>query len=547
MPLLRGFPLYDGDRLSPMIFNLFGTNTWNLGALHEPWGESASLYEFVRSSDGEKKLPDEPVIKPNEIGWAPGAMDGLIGHHFGVGEQTDINERIQRVARAIERLLEDPTDRRLRELYKEVLADYVLPIADDLATEITTRLLYVKDYRRRLRDLGKYFATKAPTREAAKLGILLLGIAGSEADVEVLRTLAGHGEFTLFAVVAVGNLHPESDRVIWEIAKRVEGWGRIHAVERLADTRNEAIQRWLLREGFRNNIMDNYLAAIAARAGELHKALAGPDVDRELMDGAARIIMAMWEGGPADTLVDYEYSASAIPAYLRHVSHNDALGFEHLFCACELKRFVEQQETWEKLRSQGWTGQLRDEVRRSCETLISRPGWKQQIEQGLQSPDREVFFNADRGAQEFGINTWQIHFDRVKNDPIGSQAWYRLLAQTDDSTIDEVLAFAESALPLIEIATGPEDVLGTGPKYEAHRALDWLLQELKRFPQRGWNLLKAGLRSPVTRNRNLALAALMNWPRETWPAEALGMIRNAHALEPNGDAKKWLAEAMRSQ
>jgi hypothetical protein len=34
--------------------------------------------------------------------------------------------------------------------------------------------------------------------------------------------------------------------------------------------------------------------------------------------------------------------------------------------------------------------------------------------------------------------------------------------------------------------------------YEAHRALDWILQDLKRFPELGWSFLRAGMQSPVT-------------------------------------------------
>jgi hypothetical protein len=40
----------------------------------------------------------------------------------------------------------------------------------------------------------------------------------------------------------------------------VAGWGRIQTVRRLAGTQDPQIKAWLLRHGFRNQIMDEYLA-----------------------------------------------------------------------------------------------------------------------------------------------------------------------------------------------------------------------------------------------------------------------------------------------
>ena len=77
---------------------------------------------------------------------------------------------------------------------------------------------------------------------------------------------------------------------------------------------------------------------------------------------------------------------------------------------------------------------------------------------------------------------------------------------------------AETLLPLEEIATGPVDELGLGRPWAAHRALDRTLQARGEHPGVGGRLLLVGLRSPVTRNRNLALTALAAWTVSAWPA-----------------------------
>src|SRR5712691_327579 len=122
-------------------------------------------------------------------------------------------------------------------------------------------------------------------------------MAGTRFDAPLLETLALNDEFTLFAALALARVVDDPGQALWDIAKRVHGWGRIQVVERLSGTHNPEIQAWMLREGFRNQVMDGYLAGICARTGNLHRALGSSRIDRQLLDGAAGIIRALIEGG----------------------------------------------------------------------------------------------------------------------------------------------------------------------------------------------------------------------------------------------------------
>jgi hypothetical protein len=177
---------------------------------------------------------------------------------------------------------------------------------------------------------------------------------------------------------------------------------------------------------------------------------------------------------------------------------------------------------------------------------MTRCDWIGKINDGLESADDRIFYQCDAPAQSLGINTWEFHLARVRSEPIGSSSWYRLLQQTDGDQIDAVLGLAEGMLPLSEIASGPTDSLGLGEKYAAHQALEWVLQELKRFPGRGWRLIEVGLRSPVVRGRNFALNALFEWPRETWPQGAEGVLRRAWEAEPNEKVRERLRQTLMS-
>jgi hypothetical protein len=165
--------------------------------------------------------------------------------------------------------------------------------------------------RGRLLEIGRYFATRSPHRESVKFGISLIGLVGEQPDIDVLKILGKNEEFTLYVSSALNHVAPEPEQALWELAREVKGWGRIQTVERLKDTQNAAIRAWMLRDGFRNAVMDEYLACICARAGRLDEALNQQFVDDALLDGAADIIHALITGGPAEGIEEYAQSANA--------------------------------------------------------------------------------------------------------------------------------------------------------------------------------------------------------------------------------------------
>jgi hypothetical protein len=162
----------------------------------------------------------------------------------------------------------------------------------------------------------------------------------------------------------------------------------------------------------------------------------------------------------------------------------------------------------------------------------------------LSSADRVLFSAAAEAAKLFGIDTWDVYFDRLQR---GEDHWYFVM-QTDDATrIDRVVSLAEERLPLKEIAKGPADELGFGPEFQAHSALDLVLQDIRRFPGKGWPLIRAGLRSPVTRNRNMAVRALAAWDRRTWPTDAELLLRHALKAEPNDDTRESMRKMLQGE
>lgn len=524
-----------------LISNLLSFRSWSLAGLTPTW-KGQPLYDFVQASGEAAEFPEQSQRDENKISWTAGALDGVTNHHLFDPETRQQQQSVAEVVRALEALLKRATEENLSVLYASVQKEQLISCADDLRKLIRAKLL--TRYNSRIREVGRYLVTRADDHENVKLGILLIELSGDESDQLALELLATHDEFTLYAAVALTHLVSDPEETLWSIAKRVHGWGRVQVVERLNGTQNRDIQAWMLREGFRNKVMDEYLAGICAKTGKLHEALKPVNVDDALLDGAADILKALVLGGPADSIDDYPHAPEAVGRYLDHAIDEPDLDLAHLLCVARLKYFLSAEDGWEQRLSKGWTSEMRDQMLIMCSDLIDRPEWKDKVSRGLRSGDNRTFYEADSAAQQLGISTREIHFDRVRAAPLKSSSWYRLLQQSDEAQIEEVLDFAARALPLEQIATGPSDSLGFGEKYEAHRALDWILQDLKRFPQLGWKFLRAGIQSPVTRNRNMALNALLEWPRAAWPDDAGWLLRRALQSEPNGNLRERLKKAL---
>ena len=162
----------------------------------------------------------------------------------------------------------------------------------------------------------------------------------------------------------------------------------------------------------------------------------------------------------------------------------------------------------------------------------------------MHSADELEFYRAHGVASVLGIDAWPYHWERVRQKPLDSGRWFHVMKSCPQDRIADVIALAEATIPLGQIATGPGTELGVGPGFEAHSCLDFILQDLDRFPGHGLRLIEAGLQSPVVGNRNMAIKALVAWGRNTWPADVALLLKQARQREPEADVRRRIENAM---
>lgn len=287
--------------------------------------------------------------------------------------------------------------------------------------------------------------------------------------------------------------------------------------------------------------MYEYLAHTCAVGGGLLAALDADDVDDGLLGAAGEIIQALIAGGPTAGMDDYEDGAAVVQRYLG-LMEGRATSLLQLLTVHAIRTFLgNDQADWEARASRGWTPETRSAMLRQSSAIIECPEWQERTLTGLRSEDEQEFYQADQAATVLGIAVWPLHWDRVRQRPLEPGRWFHVMKGCTEARIADVIALAEATIPLDKIGTGPGTEMGVGPGYEAHSCLGYLLQELGRFPGRGVRLIEAGLRSPVIRNRNMALKALSEWGKEKWSEGMTAILEQARDGEPDADVR-WRIE-----
>ncbi|WP_054907453.1 MULTISPECIES: hypothetical protein [unclassified Pseudomonas] len=517
----------------------------------EAWpAERQSLYGFLtRFADQPDGLPDDATTLPDEaptaegeLRWGAGALDGVFGHHGNTGQSGEVEQLLGELRAACD----SPDSPATNTLYEHLCRASPLEFLDALIERLPD---YPGISRDKLESLSLWLATEAPDRAPVKFAMAMLGVLGNRSHVDILTTLGLHEEFTLYAAVALGNLLPstEAEQQQWQLARKVHAWGRIHLVERLAGTHNLQIRDWLLREGYRNGVMYEYLAYSCAVGGQLAAALSVPTVglDDELLNSAGEILSALLCGGPARDIRDYSDGAWACDSYLLQVTNRRSDSLQSLETTGQILEFLKGDEDWDTLAQSGWTPQARQRLTARAQDFINDPAWPRVVLAALQQGDRQQAWQGISAARRLDLDIWEPLFLRQAEGR--DEHWYQLMQTDDNERMQRVLDLARQQLDLAAIASGPGKTLGLGPAYRQHSELDVILQDLDRFPGEGWDLIRTGLQSPTVRNRNMALKAISAWPREIWPGDALPTLRKCQQSDPDEDVRQRCGELLKDQ
>ncbi|EKA93890.1 hypothetical protein [Fusobacterium periodonticum] len=220
-----------------------------------------SIYELIKNSiQNNGELPEDfklPPKDPNGVPWADGAMDGVYIYHT-VGNEEDIEPLKNIVFQISEGKFEE--------------AETNLDKLDFSMVSRTNSLLswIIQEQKQiNLNNLYEFASSRLVTTkniEVIKFCLSVLAIMNVETDAETIekvKILALSDEFTLYCLNIFVKLE-NSNKEIFEIAKKVKGWGRVHSIGYLEVT-NDEIKEWILEEGCHNDVLPAYTAYTCAK------------------------------------------------------------------------------------------------------------------------------------------------------------------------------------------------------------------------------------------------------------------------------------------
>jgi hypothetical protein len=334
----------------------------------KPWTEGQPLIDQIRKWDGKQPLKlREPVPDANPR------------EQVGTSHLPDRSDEARLVTDFLElvRLLMMRGNEQARgALYEAAVYQPITSLMEMILHELHRQSWWQAV---KLRPHARWFVLESRHTEPLRFGIALLGLSGSEQDLSLLQDVARHDEFTIAAANAVSALVKDPVEQWWQMAKNVNGWGKVHLVKRLArrcGARSD-VQDWLLRQGWRDCVSPEYVAYSCANAGRLEQALSAEFVDEEMMQGAATLIGAMLIAGPAEHLEDYEGGVASISRWLLHLQgcplDLDTRSMESVQRVAHWVKADEPLQVWERRAEQlGWTEEVRRDIAERCLGLLNK-------------------------------------------------------------------------------------------------------------------------------------------------------------------------------
>ena len=300
-----------------------------------------SIYEYICEHVQDGVLPENfqlPQDEKEDMNFAPGTRDGIYDFHIPRGEVSEEDEK------SIKEMIETASKGKYKEAEK---------IAKELGKKTHALPLmaavqqYIADHIDNLNDekLFQFACTMlecSDDKECVKFGFGISDLfeCRDEGFRNTIRTLGLSDEFTLYSAISMlmwtGGIFE-----IFDLVKKVHGWGRIHAVDRLAPETDE-IRDWLFFEGIKNNVLPGYSAFVVFMNSHAEERLE-KKMSRKEFDAVSDLIENLLPDEPVPGFSNLANSGEILKKYLTRAGEQE-LNEKDLTVIREVKLFADNKE-----------------------------------------------------------------------------------------------------------------------------------------------------------------------------------------------------------
>lgn len=461
--------------------------------------ENMSIYERISQIiKQEGRVPYNFKLEernPDEIPFAQGALEGILGHHsMGKGEDAG------KLAEFFKTHLFEEPDKVIEQYEKECTEFKMATYRDELLQEIVENK---EEYdANRLVELAYYMMLQGNKVETVKTGLVLMALFNMSENPLVkaaLMTLGCCEEFTDYMLINILDWpEEEQNKVYFELAKKLTGWGKITAVERLqADT--EEIREWILCEGCKNEILYSYLGLVCAEKCDYLERLRAGGLNEKEIQGASDIMDGLLDEGPCAGISALEDAEETIYWYLCR-SEQGKMGVVYYSQLLNIKEYLEGEDA----DSLEW----KQKAVNKLEEILSAIDIKALVLENLE----ENVFTSVSVAKQMEIDIGQELFALMQKDfeKYYTQGYYFFVRK---QYVEEYVALAEKNLIYEKLPTGMGKEFGIGK--QEHWSVNMIVQYLEDYPGLGKELVRVSLKARVTNWRTMAARTLEGWKVRT--------------------------------
>lgn len=303
------------------------------------------IFEIIADRLRQTEFKDDDVITlgkdfslPNDeegLKYIDGAKDGICVYHMGAAEitQKDIEE-INTVITFANTGDYDQADSVLEKLCERIR---VVNFIDELQDCILARKDEIED---KFYIYSLHLMTQSANIECVKAGMMIQELFGQSEEVKgMVRTLGLSDEFTLYSVFIMRNWE-NGNTEIMNIAKSVNGWGKVHAVHYI-EPETEEIKYWLLTGAVSNDVMPAYSGWDCYKKADVEAILKKDGLTYEELEGVLSIVDAMLDEGPVLGISNVENPKEILLEVLNH-------SIKHLPLSSENCNVISDISDWQK-------------------------------------------------------------------------------------------------------------------------------------------------------------------------------------------------------
>lgn len=486
-----------------------------------------SIYARIKKCITEQgELPADFVVEEKEYGdreihFAPGALEGILGHHTAMKDENDSFIPVLK-----EYLTMDPID---------AMDKFECEKAKDFKTATVRNGLLQNIYEHReeydaekIGRLAVAFTEYGNKTETVKLGLSLMSLfnlSGNEAVCNLLRTLGYCEEFTDYVIGnTTGWSEDKKQDLYFELAKKLKGWGKINVVEMMhADTKEK--KDWLLCHGCKNNILYAYLGFECAMKCDLYERLQKGNFSDEEFQGASDIMSGLLDEGPCQGMSVLEYPVELTMLYLEECKkHNwDA---EQVALLTDIAAYFHNSKI-----------ENSDKIELKVKEVLERLDIITYIVENIEKNTHECMRIAkmyDVDMSEHLIRLMKMDFEKYYNF-----CYYLFNRQ---QCVEEFLDLCDRKINYGSFPNAMGNEFGLGD-VQGKIKLDMIVQHLDKYPRKGSRMIRTCIQSPITRWRNMAAKAMIGWVKESertlkdLDAQLYAEVERVHAIECNEQTK----------